>query len=210
MIKILIVDDHPIVRMGTKHIFKKAPDITVADEATNGAEAIDKILTNSFDVIVLDISMPGRGGLDILKQIKMEKPDLPVLILSMHPEKQYAIRALKTGASGYLTKESAPNELITAIRIVSKGERYISSSLATILASYLDSGREKQTHEALSDREYQVMCLIASGKTLTQISEELSLSISTISTYRTRILAKMNMKNNAELTRYAIEKHLVD
>lgn len=208
MIKILIADDHPIVRIGMKHIIEKDPNMIVADEASNGAEVLNKVSKDEFDVVLLDISMPGRGGLEVLEQLKAEMPNLPVLILSMHPEKQYAIRALKLGAMGYLTKASAPFELITAIQTVSQGKKYISSSLAVILASYLEADRGKQPHETLSNREYQVMCMICSGKSLTEIAEELSLSIKTISTYRARVLEKMKMKNDVELSHYAMQNHL--
>ncbi len=210
MIRILVADDHPIVRIGMKHIIEKDPGMIVADEASNGREVLNKVSKDCFDVVLLDISMPGRGGLDVLEQIKVEKPNLPVLILSMHSEKQYAIRALKIGAAGYLTKESAPKELITAIRKISQGEKYISSSLAAILVSYLETDREKQPHETLSNREYQVMCMIASGKKLTEIAEELSLSVKTVGTYRARTLEKMKVKNNVELSHYVMLNHLLD
>ncbi len=210
MIKILIADDHAIVREGLKQIVAETPNIVVADEASNAQEALDKIWKNDYDVVVLDISMPGRNGLDVLKQLKSERPKLPVLILSMHPESQYAVRVLKAGASGYLTKDSAPDELIAAIRQISLGRKYITSSLSEKLAFDLEIDAEKPLHETLSDREHQVMCMIASGKTVTAIAEELSLSVKTISTYRSRILQKMKMKNNAELTRYAIQNRLVD
>lgn len=209
MIKVLIADDHPIVRRGTKEIIEEAPDMVVADEASNGTEVLNKTLAGGFDVVLLDISMPGRGGMDILTELKGAKPDLPVLILSMHPEKQFAIRALKTGASGYLTKASAPYELITAIRTVSQGEKYISSSLARILASLLEENTEKKPHETLSNREYQVMCMVSSGKSVKEIADELCLSVKSISTYRTRILEKLKVKNDVELTHYAIQNKLL-
>jgi len=210
MIKILIADDHAVVREGLKQVLSENPDLIVAAEASTGQEVIDKIAKNDFDLVVLDISMPGRGGLDILKEIKIQKPRLPVLVLSMYPEEQYAVRVLKTGASGYLTKESAPDELVKAIRQISQGKKYVSPSLAEKLALDLEISSDRPPHETLSDREYQVMCMIASGKTLKEISEELSLSIKTISTYRTRIMEKMKMKSNAELTHYAIKNRLVD
>jgi two-component system invasion response regulator UvrY len=208
--KILIADDHAVVREGLKQVLSENADLIVAAEASTGQEVIDKIAKNDFDLIVLDISMPGRGGLDILKEIKIQKPKLPVLVLSMYPEEQYAVRVLKTGASGYLTKESAPDELVRAIRQISQGKKYVSPSLAEKLALDLEISSDRPPHETLSDREYQVMCMIASGKTLKEISEELSLSIKTISTYRTRIMEKMKMKSNAELTHYAIKNRLVD
>jgi two-component system invasion response regulator UvrY len=208
--KILIADDHAVVREGLKQVLSENADLIVAAEASTGQEVIEKIAKNDFDLIVLDISMPGRGGLDILKEIKIQKPKLPVLVLSMYPEEQYAVRVLKTGASGYLTKESAPDELVRAIRQISQGKKYVSPSLAEKLALDLEISSDRPPHETLSDREYQVMCMIASGKTLKEISEELSLSIKTISTYRTRIMEKMKMKSNAELTHYAIKNRLVD
>ena len=210
MTKVLIVDDHSIVREGLKQIISDISDIVVTGEAGNGQEALEKIWENGYDVVLLDISMPGRSGLEILKQIKSDKPAIHVLILSVFPEEQYAIRALKAGASGYLTKESTPKELIDAIRKVSGGKKYVSSSLAERLASHLEVKAENALHESLSDREYEVLCMIASGKQVTEIAEILHLSVKTISTYRTRILEKMDMKNNAQLTHYAINNHLVN
>ena len=210
MIKILIADDHTVVREGLKQIISETSDMTIADEAIDGHEVLNKALRNDYDVVVLDITMPGRGGLDILKQLRGEKPSLPILVLSMHPEEQYAVRCLKAGASGYLTKESAPGELIRAIRRVSSGRKYITSSLAEKLAFDLEIDTRKPLHETLSDREYQVLCMIATGKTVGQISEKLFLSVKTVSTYRARILEKMDMKTNAELTYYAIKQGLVD
>jgi two-component system invasion response regulator UvrY len=208
MLRILIADDHPVVRQGLKQIVSEAADIVVGDEATDGHEVLNKIRAGNYDVVLLDITMPGKDGIDVLTQLKYEKPNLPVLIISMHPEEQFAVRALRAGASGYLTKESTPDELITAIYKVSTGGRYISASLAENLA-YLVQKVEQLPHETLSDREYQVMRLIASGKTITDIAKELSLSVKTISTYRARILEKMKMENNVELTRYAMKNQLV-
>jgi DNA-binding NarL/FixJ family response regulator len=210
MIKILIADDHPVVRKGLKEIIKDNSDMVVADEAGHGQEVLEKALKKKFDVVVLDISMPGRSGLEVLKQLKRERPELSVLILSIHPEEHYALRVLKAGASGYLTKESVPDELIKAIRRISTGRKYISSTLAEKLAFDLEDGAERPAYEKLSDREYEVMCLIASGKTLKEIAEGLCLSVKTISTYRSRILEKMKMRNNAELTHYALKHNLVD
>ena len=210
MIKILIADDHPVVRKGLKEIIEKTPSMMVSDEASNGQETLEKVRKSDFDIVLLDISMPGRSGLEILKELKSEKPELSVLILSMHPEEQYAVRVLKAGASGYLTKESAPDELIAAIKKASIGRKYVSSSLAEKLALYLEIDDERPLHETLSDREYEVMCMIASGKTITEIARELFLSIKTISTYRSRILEKMGMKSNAELTHYALKHELVE
>ncbi len=209
MIRILIADDHAIVREGLKQVASDVPDMVVADEACDGLDVLSKVRRNQYDVIVLDIHMPGPSGIDILRQLKSEQPTLPILVLSMYPEEQYAVRALRAGASAYLTKGSAPDELVAAIRKVSLGGRYVTASLAEKLASYLQADWARPAHEELSDREYQVMCMIASGKTLTEIGEELSLSVKTISTYRSRVLAKMRLHNNAELTRYAIESGLV-
>lgn len=210
MIRILVVDDHAIVREGLKQILADVNDMAVRDEAAGGQEALAKIRSGEFDVVLLDISMPGRSGLEILKEIKAERPKLPVLILSMHAEEQYAVRTLRAGASGYLTKASAPDELIGAIRKVSCGRKYVSSSLAEKLALELDIDTKKPPHATLSDREYQVMLMLASGKSVKDIADELCLSVKTISTYRSRVMEKMNMKKNAELTLYAIQNHLVD
>lgn len=209
MIKILIVDDHPIVRKGLKQLLEEAKDIFVADEAVCGREVLEKVKKNDYDVILLDISLPDISGLEILKELKLEKPEVNILILSMHSEEQYAVRTLRSGASGYLTKEKLPEELIMAIRRVAGGKKYISPSIAELLAFNLEEGTKKAAHEVLSDREFRVMCMIAAGKTLKDIGEDLSLSIKTISTYRSRILTKMNMKNNSEIIRYAIENKLV-
>ena len=210
MINILIADDHTIVRKGLKQILAETPDMVVADEASNGQEVLEKVRKSNFDVVLLDISMPGRSGLDILKELKSERPKLPVLVLSMYPEEQYAVRVLRAGAAGYLTKESAPDELVVATRKVAQGKKYVSPSLAEKLAFDLEMDSTRPPHEVLSDREYQVLCMIASGKTVGEIAENLALSTKTISTYRARILEKMNMKNNAELTHYAIQNKLVE
>lgn len=210
MINVLIADDHTIVRKGLKQLLAETPDMVVAGEASNGYEVLEKIKQNHYDVLLLDISMPGKSGLDILKELRAEKPKLPVLVLSMYPEEQYAVRVLRAGASGYLTKESAPDELVVAMRKVAQGKKYVSPSLAEKLAVDLEVDATKPAHETLSDREYQVMCMIASGETVGEIAEKLSLSAKTISTYRARILEKMSMKNNAELTHYAIQNKLVD
>jgi len=209
MLKILIADDHPVVRRGLKQIIADSGDMAVGDEAADGWEVLSKVRASDYDVVLLDVAMPGIDGLDVLTQLRHEKPRLPVLMLSMYPEEQFAIRAFRAGASGYVTKESAPDELVGAIRKVSTGGKYVSSALAEKLALDLERGGKQPPHETLSDREYQVMSLIASGKTVTGIARELSLSVKTISTYRSRILEKMNLKNNAELTNYAIKNGLI-
>ena len=208
MIKIIIVDDHAVVRKGLKQIIDEAPDLEVIDEASSGIELLDKLNDNNYDVVLLDISMPGKDGLDTLKDLKLKAPSLPVLIFTVYPEQQYAIRVLKAGASGYINKECEPEELINAIRKVSTGKKYITPDVADILADTLDDNSNHMPHETLSDREFQVMILIASGKSVTDIADELNLSINTISTYRNRILEKMNLKNNSELTHYAVKNGL--
>jgi DNA-binding NarL/FixJ family response regulator len=198
------------VRQGLKLIladhFKKA----VFGQARNATEALFRITKEHWDVLVLDITMPGRSGLEILQDVKRLRPKLPVLVLSMHPEDQFAVRILKAGAAGYLTKESADEELVGAIKKVVDGGRYISPSLAERMASYLTIDVQKAPHERLSDREFQVLRMIASGKTVSQIGRELSLSVKTISTHRARLLEKMDLKNNAQLTHYAVQRNLVD
>jgi two-component system, NarL family, invasion response regulator UvrY len=210
MIKVIIADDHPIVRAGLKQIITQEHDISVAGEAGNGAELLARVRRQDYDVILLDLSMPGMDGLDVLKQIKIEKPAIPVIILTIHPESQYALRILKAGASGYLTKESASDELIKAIRRVHGKGKFITPSLAEKIAFALDDDSGSLPHEILSDREYQVLCLIGAGKTVSQIADSLALSVKTVSTYRTRILEKMHMTNNAELIHYAVQNGLVE
>lgn len=209
-IRVLIADDHAIVRQGLRQILSDTPDLTVAGEAENGVQAVNMVRTGEWDVVLMDVSMPDRNGIDALKLIKKEFPRLPVLILSMYPEEQYAIRALKAGAAGYLTKQSAPELLVTAIRQVASGKKYVSPSLAEELANAIGDDSECPAHEKLSDREYQTLCMIASGKTPTEIAEALNLSVKTVSVYRARLLEKMNLRNNAELTHYGLKHGLAE
>ena len=208
MIRVITVDDHPVVRRGLKQIIAAEQDMQVVGEAENAREAILVIRQTPCDAVVLDITLPDASGLDVLSRLKSERPTLPVLIMSIHEEEQYALRVLKAGASGYLMKNSIPEELIKAIRKITSGGKYISPSLAERLASEFVSP-ETSLHEKLSDREFQILCLIASGKSLKEIGEALCISGKTVSSYRARILEKMNMKTNADLTRYALEYHLV-
>lgn len=209
MIRILVADDHAIVRRGLRQIVADESDMEVVGEAQTPQEILDLARQEEWDVIVLNISMPGRGGFEALKALKQTHSKRPVLVLSMYPEDQFAVRAFRAGAAGYMTKESAPEELVQAIRKVVRGGKYVSPSLAEKLAAELGEDAERPPHEALSEREYHVLCLLASGKTVTQIAAEMSLSVKTISTYRARLLEKMRMKTNAEVTRYAIEHRLV-
>jgi two-component system invasion response regulator UvrY len=210
MIRTLIADDHAVVRQGLRQILQDTSDMQVTGEAASGPEALDRVRDDSYDVVVLDITMPGRSGFDVLKELRVERPGLPVLVLSMHPEEQFAVRLLKAGAAGYLNKESAPEELVKAIRKVVAGGRYVSPTLAEKLAFELDAGSDRLAHETLSDREFLVMRMMASGKTVKEIATELALSVKTISTYRARILTKMNLHTNAELIHYAISNQLVE
>jgi len=210
MISILIADDHAIVREGLKQIVAEEHDMDVTGEAENTNEIFELINKNDFDILILDISMPGRSGLDALKDLKRIKPGLPILILSMFSEDQYGVRALRAGASGYLKKVSAPTELVSAIRKIVSGGKYINQSLAEKLADDFDTETKHAVHEKLSDREYQIMCNIALGKSAEEIAQELSISINTVYTYRNRILDKMSMKSNVELTQYVLSNKLVE
>lgn len=212
MAQILIADDHAVVRRGVKQILEEEPGLKVLGQATNGYEVIQNIQEKNWDILILDITLPDRNGLDVLKEVKSLRPDLPVLILSIHPEEEFAIRALKLKASGYVAKGSVPEELVLATKMILKGHRYISPSLTEKIASYLelDNDIEKSLHEILSKREKEVLIMIASGKSITDIAEAIYLSVKTVSTYRKRILEKLNLKTTAGLIRYAIENCLVD
>jgi DNA-binding NarL/FixJ family response regulator len=210
LIRVLIADDHAIVREGLKQILASTQDIVVSGAADSAAEAIKLVRGAPCQVMLLDISLPDRSGIEVLKQIKKEFPKIAVLMLSMHREDQYAIRAIKAGASGYLNKQSAPTELVSAIRQVAAGRKHISPALAEALANQIGNDNEAPPHESLSDREYQTLIMIASGKSVGDIADELSLSVKTVSMYRTRSLEKMKLKNNAELTHYAIKNQLVE
>jgi two-component system, NarL family, invasion response regulator UvrY len=210
MIKVIIADDHSVVRQGLRQIISEVSNMEISDEAENGNELFQKILKNQYDIIILDIKMPGTNIIDLIKNIKLHKAHIPILILSMYPEEQYAVRVIKAGASGYLTKESAPNELVNAIQKIANGGKYINAKLAEQLADQLGDEYEIPKHETLSDREFQVFQMISAGKSVKGISQELNLSEKTVSTYRSRVLQKMKLENNAELTHYAFKHNLVD
>jgi len=210
MIRVLVADDHAVVRRGVVQILDEAPDLVAAGEASSGRQVLQQVQENDYDVLVLDIGMPDGSGLEVLHQLRTLRPELRVLILSMYPERQYALRALKAGAAGYLTKESAPDELVAAVRRIAQGGKYITQSLAEELTAALVGETEKSPEEILSDREFQVVCMLAEGKTIAGIAEELSLSVKTISTYRARVLEKLNLSNTAEIIRYAFEHKLVE
>jgi two-component system, NarL family, invasion response regulator UvrY len=209
MIRVLIADDHAVVRRGVGLILAEKANMTVVGEAQNHHELLTLVRKQPCELVVLDVSMPGRSGFDVLKDVKQERPRLPVLILSMYPEDQYAVRALRAGAAGYLNKDSAPEELVAAARKVVNGGRYVSPLVAEKLVSDLTWAAGRPPHEALSNREFQVMCMIGSGKSVTEVADEMALSVKTVSTYRSRVLEKMGMKNNAELTHYTIHNRLV-
>lgn len=207
MLRVLVADDHPVVREGLKQIFATVSDIELAAETASGSDAIWKVRQGNIDVVLLDISLPGQDGIDVLKQLKRERPRIPVLMFTIHPEADYAVRSLRAGAAGYVVKGISPAQLIAAIRQVAKGGRYITPEVAEQLAFVLLSDTENP-HERLSDREFRVLCLIASGNTVGEIATELGVSPKTVSTYRSRVLEKMNMRTNAELTHYAIRRGL--
>jgi DNA-binding NarL/FixJ family response regulator len=209
MLRILIADDHTVVRKGLRQILLDEFPAAEIDEVADAEELIKKVMLSKWDVVVSDLSMPGRSGLDALQQIKLSHPELPVLILSIHPEEQYALRALKAGASGYLSKDTAPDELVKAVQKVMLGKKYISQAIAEKLANTFSTDTSLQPHESLSDREFDVMKLLANGKSVSEIAEMLSLSVTTVSTYRARVMVKMNLKSNSDLTKYAIENRLL-
>ncbi len=210
MIRALITDDHAVIRRGLKELLTDSQRIEVTGEASNAREAMQQIRTGTWDVMILDINLPDRNGLDLLKDLKAEKPDLPILILTVCPEDQFAVRALRSGAAGYLTKASAPAQLVDAVEKVANGGRYVSPAVAERLAVLVGGEHDGLPHETLSEREYQVTRMLASGKTVSQIAEEMRLSVKTISTYRSRVLDKMGMRTNAELTYYAVRNQLVE
>jgi len=209
MIKVVLADDHKIVRHGLSKILSAESDISVVGEAHTGEEALGIVRDQDVDVVVLDITMPGRNGLDTLKELRKTRPEIAVLVLSMHPADQYAVRVLRAGAAGYISKESAPDELVSAIHRAHQGDKYIQPEVAGLLARFLEHGLSEEPHKLLSDREYEVLRHIAGGKSITQISQLMQLSVKTISTYRSRIVAKTGLVSNAEMTRYAIEHSLI-
>lgn len=211
MIRVLVVDDHALIRKGMKQILEDTGDMQVTGEAETGMEALKMARKNKHDLMLLDITLPDRNGIDVLKQLRVECPSLPILILSMHPEDQYAVRAIRAGAAGYLNKQSAPSQLVTAIRQVASGKKYISGILAEQLANDLAKDQQQEvSHHILSNREYQTLCLMAAGKSLSEMADLMSLSAKTVSVYRARMLEKMQLKNNAEAVRYAINNHLIE
>ncbi|MDP1996024.1 MAG: response regulator transcription factor [Gallionella sp.] len=210
MISILVLDDHALIRKGIKQLLEDIPDIRVTGEAAAGTQTINMMREHSYDLVLLDISLPDRHGMDVLKQLKAEQPDIKIIVLSMYPEDQYGVRALKAGAMGYVNKQSVPEKLVGAIRHVISGKKYISEALAEQLLNNLVGESQDLLHQSLSNREYQTLCLMASGKTLTEIAATMTLSPKTVSVYRARMLEKMGFKNNAEAVHYAIAHHLVD
>jgi len=210
MIRIIIADDHAAIRRGVKDILADEADMEIGAEAATAQELLELVRKQAWDAVVLDISLPGRSGLEVLSELKQERPSLPILVHTMHAEDQFAVRALRAGAAGYLTKDSPPAELVKALRKIVAGGKYVGQTLAEKLAVNVDANIDRAPHEALSDREFQILRLLATGKTVSAIADELSLSVKTISTYRSRILGKMKMKNNAELMRYALHHRVVE
>ena len=209
MLRILLADDHAIIRKGLKQILLEEYPSAIIEEVNDAEGVIKRTISDEWDIIICDLSMPGRSGLDVVREVKQNFPKLPVLILSIHPEEQYAIRVLRAGAAGYLSKGAATEELIIAVQRVLQGRKYVSSAIAEKMASELEQDTSRPPHEVLSDREFEVFKMIASGKSVSEIAEQLALSVTTVSTYRARILIKMNMKTNAELTRYGLENKLI-
>jgi DNA-binding NarL/FixJ family response regulator len=207
MTKLLIVDDHPVVRRGVKEILEDERDLEIS-ETQDAYEALRLVKEQEFDLVVLDLDLPGKSGLDLLKEIKRDRPNLPVLILSIYPEEQFAVRVLRAGASGFISKESAPEDLVMATRKILKGGKYVSERVAESLLVHASTEQVATPHERLSDREFQILCLLGAGKTVTAIAHDLSLGVPTVSTYRARILEKMNLRTTAELVHYAIQNHL--
>ncbi|MDH4189535.1 MAG: response regulator transcription factor [Betaproteobacteria bacterium] len=210
MLRIFIADDHAVVRAGLRHILEDTGEFAVVGEAANGVELLELVRSSEVDLVILDLSMPGRGGVEILPRLREERPRLPVLILSTYPEEQYAVRLIKAGAAGYLNKESAPELLVRAVRQIFRNGRYISETVAELLANQVAGRGVTAGHEQLSNREYEVLRLLGSGKTVSEVAEKLSLSVKTVSTYRTRLLAKLGLHGNADLIRYVIESRLAD
>jgi two-component system invasion response regulator UvrY len=209
MAKILVGDDHPVVRKGIKQILMEDKNISLVGEARSPNEVMEMVKKQHWDAVILDITMPGRGGLEVTKELKRGYPNLPILILSIHPEEQYGLRAIKAGAAGYMTKESAPEELVQALRRILGGGKYLSRNLAEMIAFGVHRNSTKPLHEFLSDREYQVMQMIATGQTVSDIADKLALSVKTVSTYRSRVIQKLKVKTTAEIVRYALENKLV-
>lgn len=210
MIRVLVADDHAVVRRGLEQILSETADIEVAGQASNGADVLRLVREQRFNAVILDVNLGASNGLELLGEIKKERPDLPVLVLTVYSAEQYAVRALRAGAAGFLTKESAPDQLVEAVRKVVSGGKYMSVEMAEQLAHWVADDRARRPHELLSEREFQILRMLASGKTVSQVAEELSLSVKTISTHRMRLLKKMQMKTNAELTSYAVRNGLVD
>lgn len=210
MINVLVVDDHALIRKGMKQILDDTSDIRITGEAESGMQAIKMVRENKYDLALLDITLPDKYGIDVLRQLKLQCPSLPILILSMHPDEQYAMRSIRAGAAGYMNKQSAPSQLVTAIRQVASGRKYISGELAEQLANEMANDKQEVTHQILSNREYQTLCLMAAGKSLSEMADIMSLSAKTVSVYRARMLEKMKLRNNAEAVRYAIDHHLIE